>query len=331
MLVSSFAFKYTRQDFREEEHLQERNRHFYNVKGLGSGGHLFLLHDSIYIGRPLHYPDFRKKSQAHTTIFGWFEDQKLPSSSSSTLPKGTTIFKKTRLYSSTVYGPCETVNNHIRESSPEVKPNFSFTENERGAVIEPVVNLAEKAIYGFLVKNESAIPLEVIEKNKLAHGIMINEKGRWSDHALQHVTILACEIVICLASREKKLDVAPGDKENVDPSQKRKLDNIENIDTPQKKRLDDANFGEITDFIIDILGELEETEKGDKKKMLKLAMDENEYMAKFWKMVRAEERRTQLHPYYNKLMTLSVFVSTEFEDEESRRMKIRGMCEQLAV
>ncbi|CAG8740669.1 1331_t:CDS:1, partial [Cetraspora pellucida] len=112
------------------------------------------LHDILYKD-----PDFCKKSQAHTTIFGWFEDEKLSTSStSSKLPKGTTIFKKTQLYSSTVYGPCGTVNNHstrtIRESSPEVQQNFSFTENEQGAVIEPFVNLAEKAIYEFLVKNE---------------------------------------------------------------------------------------------------------------------------------------------------------------------------------
>ncbi|CAG8706412.1 5506_t:CDS:2, partial [Cetraspora pellucida] len=303
------------------------------------------LHDILYKD-----PDFRKKSQAHTTIFGWFEDEKLSSSStSSKLPKGTTIFKKTRLYSSTVYGPCGTVNNHstrtTRESSPEVQQNFSFTENEQGAVIEPFVNLAEKAIYEFLVKNESVIPLEVVERfvakqrppvstdfnnadllcmlnflieniniflkksvfhgrfkanpvelltnfkmnirNKLAHGVVINDKGRWSDHALQHVAILACEVIICLSGNYE--DASAKKETNVDPSQKRKLDetldNIENIDTPRKKKADDSNFGEITDLTLVILGELEETEKGDKKKMLKLAMDENEYMTKFWKML----------------------------------------------
>ncbi|KAG9305669.1 hypothetical protein G9A89_022591 [Geosiphon pyriformis] len=48
--------------------------------------------------------------------FGWFEDEKL---FSSTLPKKTTIFKKSRLYSSTVYA--KTVNNnHNRESSPKL-------------------------------------------------------------------------------------------------------------------------------------------------------------------------------------------------------------------
>ena len=35
-------------------------------------------------------------------------------------------------------------------------------------------------------------------RNKLVHGIKINEKGCWSGHALEHVIILACEVVICL-------------------------------------------------------------------------------------------------------------------------------------
>ncbi|RHZ89358.1 hypothetical protein Glove_16g94 [Diversispora epigaea] len=180
------------------------------------------------VNRKEHKEYFQRHSKrviqlsSHTTIFGWFEDQKL-SSSSSTLPRGITIFKKTRLYSSTVYMDL------VKLSTTTF----------------PFVNLAEKAIYEFLAKNESAIPLEKMNvRNKLVHGIMINEKGRWSDHALQRVTILACEVVICLGGNyeDKKPDVVPGDKENVDPSQKRKLDNIENIVTPQKKRLDDANF-----------------------------------------------------------------------------------------
>ncbi|CAG8552653.1 1626_t:CDS:1, partial [Funneliformis mosseae] len=36
---------------------------------------------------------------------------------------------------------------------------------------------------------------------------------------------------------------------------------------------------------------LEETKKGDKKKVLKLAMDENEYVTKLWKAIRKEERK----------------------------------------
>ncbi|CAG8826171.1 44462_t:CDS:2 [Gigaspora margarita] len=78
------------------------------------------------------------------------------------------IFKKTRLHSSAVGQHVTITHNYkenrtVRDSSPSVLQSFSFTENEQGAVIEPFVNLVEKAIYEFLVKNESTIPLEVVE------------------------------------------------------------------------------------------------------------------------------------------------------------------------
>ncbi|CAJ0762074.1 24213_t:CDS:2 [Entrophospora sp. SA101] len=83
-------------------------------------------------------------------------------------------------------------------------------------------------------------------------------------------------------------------KENVDneiikrwidkASRKRKLDEmliIMNANASSKRSLDDTNLGKITGFFLDILEELKETKKGDKKKVLKLTMDENEYMLKF--------------------------------------------------
>ncbi|CAB4434814.1 unnamed protein product [Rhizophagus irregularis] len=39
---------------------------------------------------------------------------------------------------------------------------------------------------------------------------------------------------------------------------------------------------------------LEETEKEDRKKMLKLAMEENDYLTKFWRTIKTEERKIQL-------------------------------------
>jgi len=171
------------------------------------------------------------------------------------------VFKKARFRSSAVGQTASITNNYndnriARDSSPPVEQSFSFSDSEQGAIIEPFINLSEKIISDFLVKNESIIPLEVVEsfaskqrppvsldfrnadllcmlnflieniniflkksvfhgtyksnpvellssfkknvRNKLAHGIIINEKGRWSDHALEHVAILACEVVICL-------------------------------------------------------------------------------------------------------------------------------------
>ncbi|CAG8760413.1 15214_t:CDS:1, partial [Cetraspora pellucida] len=90
-----------------------------------------------------------------------------------------------------------------------------------------------------------------------------------------------------------KSNVALDDKENANSSRKRKSDDEENIDIVQKKIFADANSGKITEFVLDILGELEEIEKGDKKKILKLAIDENEYITKFWNKIKTEERKIQ--------------------------------------
>jgi hypothetical protein len=35
-------------------------------------------------------------------------------------------------------------------------------------------------------------------RNKMVHGIVVDKKGRWSDHELQHISLLACEVIICL-------------------------------------------------------------------------------------------------------------------------------------
>lgn len=50
-------------------------------------------------------------------------------------------------------------------------------------------------------------------------------------------------------------------------------------------------------FILDILEDLEETEKDDRKKMLKLAFDENVYMSKFLETIKNEERKFQVRKF----------------------------------
>lgn len=223
------------------------------------------LHDSLH-DVVCNDREFRQKCQAHTTIFGWFVDEKSSSSSPTSRKQSNkkTNFNKMR-HSFTVRETHETNNNNTRNTrgtSPLVQETFSFNENEQGAIVEPFINLAEKAAYDFLVKNESIIPSKVVDKfvsrqqicvskdfrnadllcllnfiienvkmfskkslfhgqhkanpadlltnfkknvrHKLAHGI-VSEKGRWCDHALQHVAILACEVIICLGELIMKL------------------------------------------------------------------------------------------------------------------------------
>ena len=79
-------------------------------------------------------------------------------------------------------------------------------------IIENINIFLKKSVFHGTYK---ANPVELLTsfkkdvRNKLAHGTTINEKGRWSDHALEHVTILTCEVVICLGKliiRAQKFD-----------------------------------------------------------------------------------------------------------------------------
>lgn len=220
---------------------------------------LKVTRESLYNSlRDILYNDkvFREESEIHTRVFSWLEEKNVSS------PKQSSpfaVFKK-RAYTSAV-GSAAVVNNYnydrnIRESSPPpMKQLFSFSDDEQGAIIEPLLNLVEKELNKFLVNNEHIIPFNVVEifaskqyppinpdfsnadtlsmlnfiienikifeksvfhgqhktnpaelfnnfkknvRNKIAHGIVVDENGRWSDHALQHFTILACEVIICL-------------------------------------------------------------------------------------------------------------------------------------
>ncbi|CAJ0917307.1 12341_t:CDS:2 [Entrophospora sp. SA101] len=183
-----------------------------------------------------------------------FSNKKLSTSStsSSQQPKQSkhskpfAVFKKMQFHSSAV-GQHATITNNCND-------------NDNGAVIEPFINLAEKAVYNFLVKNERIIPLETVKAfvakqcspisrdfcnadllcmlNFILENINIFLKesvfhGHWSDHALQDVAILACEVIICFG---RNYEEAFASKENVDneiikrwidkASRKRKLDEM---------------------------------------------------------------------------------------------------------
>ncbi|UZO18737.1 uncharacterized protein OCT59_010049 [Rhizophagus irregularis] len=245
-------------------------------------------------------------------------------------------------------------NKRTRDVSPPVKQAFSFTASEQGAIVEPLLNLVEKAIYKFLVESEGFIPLDVVKsfcakqhppistdfgnadllcminfiieniklflkpkkplfhgrykanptellsnfkknvRNKMAHGIVVDEKGRWSDHELQHVSVLACEVVICLGGDYKEVS---SNKENIDNEVVQRWINKadkEHSHPPQKRKLDDTNLGKITEFVLYILEETEEIEKGDKRKILRLALNEDKYLIKLWRAIRTEEKQVQI-------------------------------------
>ncbi|CAI2196106.1 9998_t:CDS:2 [Funneliformis geosporum] len=168
------------------------------------------LHNNLYNDQAFH-----QVSTANITVFGWFENQrlsKLSSYSSSKQPGQPKIKRACAINNS--YANDKTTR---RDPSPSLRQKLSFTDSEQGAFVEHIINLAKKAICKFFVDNERNIPLNIQLKknvqNKMAHGIVIDDKGRWSDHSLQNVAILVCEVVICVGSNYEDISAY---KENVD-------------------------------------------------------------------------------------------------------------------
>uniref|UniRef100_U9UH05 Uncharacterized protein n=1 Tax=Rhizophagus irregularis (strain DAOM 181602 / DAOM 197198 / MUCL 43194) TaxID=747089 RepID=U9UH05_RHIID len=300
--------------------------------------------NALYDTCPLKISRRALQSPANITVFGWFEDQRLsklssPSSKQPKQPKqkrACAVFKKTRLYSSNV--TTNNVDNQInnnyindktirRDSSPSLRQKFSFTDSEQGAFVEHIINLAEKAIYKFLVDNERNIPLNVVMDfvskqrppvnidfsnadllcmlNFIIDNINIFIRvsafhGRWNDHSLQNVAILACEIVICVGGNHEDICAY---KENVDNEIVRRWINsaVKNCpQLPQKRKhgdVDDASIGEITEFVMDILEEVEESKKGEKQDILKLALKGNEQIIQFCKGIKMKEKDSQIRKF----------------------------------
>ncbi|KAF0519111.1 hypothetical protein F8M41_016631 [Gigaspora margarita] len=303
---------------------------------------------------------FREQSKIHTKIFDWFKKknkEKNPPKPS----RPCAVFKK-RVYSSTFFFGSKVTNNYNteqnRESSPPpVKQTFSFSDEEQGAIIEPLLNLVEKALNEFLIKNEHMIPSEVVEgfaskqrppinpdfsnadtlnmlnfiienikifdksvfhgqhksapvnlfknfknnvRHKMAHGILIDQKGRWSDHTLQNVAILACDVVTCLGGNYKELYAIKErlDNEIIEKWTGKPTLEVE-IKSPKRKH-DDSNFCEMLKSVRDILKEVIETKEGSgsKQKILKLALREDEDLIRIWRTVKTTEcRRKQSHEF----------------------------------
>jgi hypothetical protein len=69
---------------------------------------------------------------------------------------------------------------------------------------------------------------------------------------------------------------------------------------PQKRKRDDvndANIGKITEFVMDILEEVDESKKGEKQDILKLALKGNEQILQFWEVIKMKEKDSQIRKF----------------------------------
>ncbi|CAG8524543.1 4919_t:CDS:1 [Racocetra persica] len=169
--------------------------------------------------------------------------------------------------------------------------------------------LKESAFHGLNKTN----PIELLDefkkkvRNKNAHGVVENDKGRWCDLDLQRVVQLTCEVAACLGNNYKEAYTAKEkfDKEihhrwrneiteNNSYESLNFLSDLKNIGTSLdnknsegsktlKRKLGETDLDEMTDFILIVLNKVKERDAGEKQKILQLSLEENEPLIKIWR------------------------------------------------
>ncbi|CAG8594644.1 20664_t:CDS:2, partial [Dentiscutata erythropus] len=313
---------------------------------------------------------FREQSNVHTKLFEWFTEE-----NEEKRPRPYVLVKfKKRVYSSAFFGSKVTNNYNTkqnRESSPPpVKQIFSFSDEEQGAIIEPILNLRPPInpdfgnadtlnMLNFIIENiklfdksvfhgqHKSAPINLFKnfknnvRHKMAHGILIDQKGRWSDHALQNVAILACDVVTCLGGNYEELYTIKErlgnkiiEKWTDKPTLEVENKNYENQIQPKRKH-DDSNFCEMLKFV-------NETKEDSKQKIMKMALREDEDLIQIWRVVKTTEcRKKQSYEFIdfvNLAFNLDLkYIGTEVEQSkfysdspEAKRLcnysRQRGVC-----
>ncbi|CAG8704537.1 12004_t:CDS:2, partial [Cetraspora pellucida] len=255
--------------------------------------------------RDILYNDklFREESEIHIRVFNWFKEKNLSSSKQSVIffsdeEQGSIIEhilnlveKKLNKFLVNII-PFNVVETFASKQHPPINPDFSNADTQcmLNFIIENIKNFEKSVFYGQHKTNPAKIfnNCKKNVRNKIAHGIVVDENGRWGDHSLQHVTILACEVIICIGGDYKK---AYAIKENLDNKIFQKWtvktttevanNYCENQSRPIKRKYDPTDFCEMTRFVLEILKEVEETKEGTKQKIMKLALREDEYITEY--------------------------------------------------
>ncbi|CAI2197186.1 19472_t:CDS:2, partial [Funneliformis geosporum] len=129
-------------------------------------------------------------------------------------------------------------------------------------------------------------------RNQMAHGIIIDEKGRWSDLALQNVAHLACEIVACLGGDYQEVY---GNKENFDDEIiQRLISKSTKVSRPPKRKFNDISPCEIAEFVSEVLEDFVEADKEQKQQIMKLTLKKDEYMMYIWRMIEKQSKKEKI-------------------------------------
>nr|CAG8511061.1 1682_t:CDS:2 [Entrophospora candida] len=179
----------------------------------------------------------------------------------------------------------------FREQSEIHNRIFNWFEEKNSSEPSRPYAVFKKRVYSSAFFGSKAKPLSTLllifknnVRNKMAHGILIDQKGRWGDHALKNVAILACEVIIKeLYAIKERLD-----NKIIKKWMEKTTLGVKNENQSQtlKRKYDDSNFCEMTKFVKGILKEVNETKEGSKQKIMKLVLREDEDLIQIWRSVK---------------------------------------------
>ncbi|CAG8602225.1 16282_t:CDS:2 [Acaulospora morrowiae] len=172
---------------------------------------------------------------------------------------------------------------------------FSFSPSEQGAYVELILEHVELSLFRFIIKQEKYIPHEAVEaRHHNAHGIT-TLKGRWSDENLQRLSTLALEVTVCLGDqdtlkllREIKQKLESELMERWISTRKRRHEEDDNECNVKKRDLKNMEYGELTDFALNVVSKLEKNEE-QVGKIVRLAIAKDEALINIWKSLMTQK------------------------------------------
>ncbi|RGB36874.1 hypothetical protein C1646_757564 [Rhizophagus diaphanus] len=207
--------------------------------------------------------------------------------------------------------PARVVESFIKRRKPPLSPDF------RNADLLSMINFIIKHVGIFLQKSvfhgeHKVNPVKILKdykekvRHKLAHGISMNEKGRWSDLAIQNVAHLSCQVVACIGGNYEDV-YAFREKVNGEiarQSMKRAAAEDSEESIMNKARPEKRKRNEMINFVLNIFEEIEEIKEGQKKEILKMALQKDEIFVKIWEIVKMQETKKQQVSKFTKLMNI---------------------------
>ncbi|RUP36315.1 hypothetical protein BC936DRAFT_138472, partial [Jimgerdemannia flammicorona] len=204
--------------------------------------------------------------------------------------------------------PANIVKAFVTKQHPPTSPDFRAADVLclLNFIIENIdTYFKSSAFYGqhkaILVELLSDFKMNV--RDQMSHGMILDQMGRWNDRALLNFAHMACKVVILLGVNHE--DPHTTKKNTISTTTMQWISTaatevsagsvgfIRDIPRPPKRKLDDVNFDKMTDFIMNVLEEMEEAESGQKKKVARLTLEEDCCLVEIWRTIDMMESKKE--------------------------------------